>query len=50
MIATSMEPLGREEQEIRSYMACELPRREKVIHAGKITSRRIGRPLIPLRA
>ena len=36
-----MEPLEREEQEIRAYVLAELPRRDKVTHAEKIATRRL---------
>ena len=36
-----VEPLEREEQEIRGYVLAELPRREKVTHAEKIATRRL---------
>jgi hypothetical protein len=36
-----MEPIEREEQEVRQYVLSQLPRREKVTHAEKMTTRRI---------
>ncbi len=35
------ETLEREEQEIRGYVLSQSPRRERVTHAEKITTRRI---------
>lgn len=36
-----MEPIEREEEEIRSYVLSQSPRREKITHAEKIATRRI---------
>lgn len=36
-----MEPIEREEEEVRAYVLSQSPRREKVTHAEKVTTRRI---------
>ena len=36
-----MEPIEREEEEVRAYVLSQSPRREKVTHAEKVTTRRL---------